>query len=210
MSDLNRAISLPPTHLPPPKATALSHVFIAAIACACGSDRAVEVVNMSGSPHGVVVMSLEGDMLWITDSVRAGASLCWTLPDAAHGRRAFISVGPLDADPVSAVARSHNFTTPWSDTLPLDRNWRVRIRTPSYFEASEPWARQQSAKDAEASRWYSVAMGRFLRGQSPATATQIMDMRERMLHDGPRQPGAPHYQTRADASEHRGCRKSDK
>jgi hypothetical protein len=180
------------------------HVSLACIglalqAAACRREPSIEVINTSGATY---LFSVFGDRdVFLTDTVASGSTHCWRVPEVARHQSVRVAASDLSATP----RKSHDYTAAWTDSLLLDRSWRVQLHAPRYFEASEIWNSQRRTKEAEVANWYAKATAAYLRGASPATAGQIEDMRERMLEEGPIQPGAPHYEASADVSESNSC-----
>jgi hypothetical protein len=169
----------------------------------CHDAPSVEIVNTSGMTYSVAILSATDDY-WI-DTIPTGDSRCWIIPDVARGKIVMVRI----VKPEPEVGLSHGYTLLWSDSLDLDRSWRVQIHSAKAVEASTSWNDARRIKEAQVEDWFNRATAAYIRGTSHFTAPQLEELRIRQLDDGPILPGAPHYEISAEIHSSDRCSSSE-
>ena len=141
----------------------------------CAQVSVVEIANTSGITQQVAVFS--GTDIYFADSVAAGQTKTWVVPDHARDRLVVLSVGVSRETEATAGWP----TQLWADSVVLDRSRLIQIHTPAFVEATAAWT-ERSKRFGTVDRRDAVP--------PPADAlAEIWDTRPANI----RWPTAPHY-----------------
>jgi hypothetical protein len=158
----------------------------------CHGPPSVEIVNMSGMTYSVAIFAARDD--YRIDTIPAGSSRCWIVPEVARGELVKIGV----AKPTPEIGLSNGYSLAWFDSLTLDRSWRVQIHSAKAVDASTSWNDARRIKEAQVDDWFNRATAAYIRGTSHFTVSQLEALRIHQLDGGPILPGAPHYEIAAE------------